>query len=604
MHGNLKQKWEERLDFFPLFFILALFPWIVVRTDVRTYTESVSFLPERYYSSDFFLYGKLVALFVCTAFMFLRMGHMRSKEPRPYGRKMSEWKKEGWKKETFLYLYLFLVFLSSLFAEHKITAFRGVADNLQGFFTVFCYITVFFYGRMWGRKYPQKISWLAGTIAVMTAAAGVLGISQFAGVDLLSNGPVRWFLGGRDAVVKNVVYLAQYHWNYAGSFAAFFLPVILAGILYYRQHERAGEKGARRKKSMAVLLFFALAFCLFGSQSRTGALAAVFTAIVALVIFRKRIKGAWKLLTMLVIGSFFLAGICNYRITGSVTGRWDEIRYHSRGGKKLSYMVTGSERTEIRYGGRTFYMKICGDGEKIYPEITDENGVRIGLRREEPVWVSPDERLSGLSFSGQSEKDEGQIIHGICVKYKKKSYFITNEYGDHTCYYRNSYGRYDKLIRAEMALPSGLNEFASLRGYVWSGTLPLLKNTWLTGAGADQFLFVFPEQDYVARNKYDLGNTYYTKPHNWYLQMAVESGCLSLLFMLAFFARYLGQWRGYFSGKMSRVADGKDFFASAVFFSVAAWLFVSFFTDSFLTTAPLFWGITGIADGYICQKRA
>lgn len=599
MHEKFKQKWEERLDFFPLFFILALFPWIVVRTDVRTYTEAVPFLPERYYSSDFFLYGKLVALYISTAFMFLRMGHMRFPKTRLCRLMIKGWKK----KETFLFLYLFLLFLSSLLAEHKVTAFRGVADNLQGFFTVFCYVTVFFYGRMWSRKYPDKISWLAGTIAVMTAAAGVIGISQFAGVDLLSNGPVRWFLGGRDAVVKNVVYLAQYHWNYAGSFAAFFLPVILAGILYYRKCQSAGEKSARRKKMAAVVLFYMLVLCLAGSQSRTGGLAAVFTSFTAFVIFRGKIKELWKFLIILAVSSLILAGICNYRITGSVTGRWQEISYHSHGGKKLSYMITGSECTEIGFGGGTFYMKICRTGEKIYPEITDEKGTRIVLRREEPVWVSPDERLSGLSFFRDSEKNEGQSIYGICVKYKKKSYFITNQYGDHTYYYRNSYGRYDKMIKAQMALPSGFHEFASLRGYAWSGTLPLLKNTWLTGAGADQFLFVFPEQDYVARNKYDLGNTYYTKPHNWYLQMAVESGCLSLAFMLVFFIRYLGQWKGYFSEKVSRMTDGKGVFTGAVFFSVAIWLFVSFFTDSFLTTAPLFWGITGIADGYICQKK-
>lgn len=155
-----------------------------------------------------------------------------------------------------------------------------------------------------------------------------------------------------------------------------------------------------------------------------------------------------------------------------------------------------------------------------------------------------------------------------------------------------------------MALPSRFHEFASLRGYVWSGTIPLLKNTLFTGVGADQFLYVFPEQDYVARNRYDLGNTYYTKPHNWYLQMAVESGCVSLVFMLAFFFCLLRRWKGDLSIRSFRLSDGKEFFTGALFFSVVIWLLFSFFTDSFLTTAPLFWGITGIADGYICQKRA
>jgi len=68
----------------------------------------------------------------------------------------------------------------------------------------------------------------------------------------------------------------------------------------------------------------------------------------------------------------------------------------------------------------------------------------------------------------------------------------------------------------------------SARGYIWSRTIPLLKEDMIIGSGPDTFALEFPQHEYDM--KYQL---YYTdriivdKSHNLFMQMFVEMGGVS-----------------------------------------------------------------------------
>lgn len=186
------------------------------------------------------------------------------------------------------------------------------------------------------------------------------------------------------------------------------------------------------------------------------------------------------------------------------------------------------------------------------------------------------------------------------MKYKKSVWRFTNQRGDGKYYYLNAKGKWDLCIHAETALPSWMNEVASLRGFVWSRTIPLLKDYVLLGAGPDQFGFVFPHNDYVARYQYDLLTTYYKKPHNYYLQMGIETGCLSLVLMLAFFVIFLK--RGFAAAK-GKCHTQKEYFIRAILISVLGYLFAGMFNDSMVVTAPVFWCLLGLGAGGVDNVR-
>ena len=86
----------------------------------------------------------------------------------------------------------------------------------------------------------------------------------------------------------------------------------------------------------------------------------------------------------------------------------------------------------------------------------------------------------------------------------------------------------------------GKEKLGSSRGYIWSRSLPLLKNTLFLGFGPDTFPVYFPQHDYFAKMIF-LGNPYniVDKPHNVYLQTAINTGLISLIALLAMFGIYL-----------------------------------------------------------------
>ena len=78
------------------------------------------------------------------------------------------------------------------------------------------------------------------------------------------------------------------------------------------------------------------------------------------------------------------------------------------------------------------------------------------------------------------------------------------------------------------------------RGYIWSGMLPLLNDTVIIGNGPDTTFLTYPQNDYIGiinmTGKY---NYIIEKPHNYYLQLAHDTGWVSLALLLTLFGYYI-----------------------------------------------------------------
>ena len=82
----------------------------------------------------------------------------------------------------------------------------------------------------------------------------------------------------------------------------------------------------------------------------------------------------------------------------------------------------------------------------------------------------------------------------------------------------------------------GVERLGSNRGYIYSRSIPLLKHNIILGAGADNFVLEFPQQDIKSKLEF-LGDPYVIidKPHNMFLQMGINDGCIALLVMICTF---------------------------------------------------------------------
>ena len=158
--------------------------------------------------------------------------------------------------------------------------------------------------------------------------------------------------------------------------------------------------------------------------------------------------------------------------------------------------------------------------------------------------------------------------------------------------YYNCYGRATQIEEAETALFDGKEEFASKRGFIWARTIPLLKKYLLLGSGADTFSIAFPQHDYVSFYNYGYGKQLISKPHCWYLQMGVQTGVVSLLAVLVFYAIYFVQSIRLYSKKIedSYLAQ----VGMALFVGTIAYMVAGVTNDSSITVAPVFWAILGL----------
>lgn len=554
------RKWDKWITLAPIALVLAFLPLIVGRINSKTYTENEPWLPADAVESDFFLYGKLFVLFFCCLFIILLLIRIR------FWRQIYEMP-----KCFFLpILYGGFAAASALHAKHPFLSIRGMTSNMQGLLVILSYLLVFFYSFFWMKR-TENISALIKILGVSIGILGVIGISQFFGFDLLSIGPVKELLGGRKARVSHFIYLTLYHWNYVGSYVALLLPVAAAMIVYFH------EAGKKRERTLWFALFYLLIFCLFGSQSRTGTLAVMVSFCIGGVKYRNKVSRYKKAILCVGVSVLAILFFCNWYITGDIFGKWQQVRFSTKGSKKLAYIETKDNHVKIRYKKKNYSFVIEGSGQNIMLKKTS--------KKEWP---------KVFSFQKKIFHDGEKEVYGYEMKYKKSVWRFTNQRGDGKYYYLNANGKWDECIHAETALPSWMNEVASLRGFVWSRTIPLLKNYVLLGAGPDQFGFVFPHNDYVARYQYDLLTTYYKKPHNYYLQMGIETGCLSLILMFAFFVIYL---KRCFAAAKGKCHTQKEYFMRAVLISALGYLFAGMFNDSMVVVAPLFWCLLGLGAG-------
>jgi O-antigen ligase len=163
----------------------------------------------------------------------------------------------------------------------------------------------------------------------------------------------------------------------------------------------------------------------------------------------------------------------------------------------------------------------------------------------------------------------------------------------------------DPIEAPRIKLFDGRETFASNRGYIWSRTIPMLKDTLILGYGPDTYPMVFPQEDYVGR--FNVGNNgmldiLIDKPHNMYLQTAINTGVISLFALLAIWGTYLfDSFKIYVNGNIESFAE---YMGAATFLSITAYLVAGLFNDNIISVAPLFWILLGMGIGINSMIKA
>lgn len=500
----------------------------------------------------------------------------------------------GTKQMMFLAGYLLLALLSTVLADNSYIAWHGGAERFESIFVLAGYVLLFYYTYIVIRG-EQTHAWdarrfLVRAVGVLSFLLGIVGVFQMFGFDIYQNAFIAKICGlqNADYVASDRIYISLYHSDYVGVMMTMLLPMNVAGLLIERK---------RRGKLFFMGDILLLVLCLFASQSRFAVICLLVCGFIFYPLWLSQVQQKKKfvlgtlLCLVTVIGLFTVVN----RIQGySLMQRFLHTESTTR--TDTIFLETGDEGIVFHLKGTSDYQaRFAGKGENLELLLQDSAGQSVMPGQGE---------LSEVTVQKQYVTYEGKTVYGFTFFHRKQSCFLTNQLGDHKYYYLNILGKFDQCVLAEDAFPSSWYGVASYRGYVWSKTIPLLKQTMIHGAGPDNFEGYFPNNDYTSRYYSRLKKVVYNKPHSWYLQMAAETGVLSAVLVIVFLAGMVIRgmrvlWKNRTEGSLTEQS-----MLMAGMFACISYCLMGLLNDSMLVVAPVFWVILGFTYALLQEKLA
>ncbi len=506
-------------------------------------------------------------------------------------------KKDYWL--FFLLGYAVLTFLSTALSEYSYYGFNGLFEQFETIWVILSYCVVTFYTFIIVRT-EKDVNIVKTALFALLSIMCAIGITQFIGKDFFSSALGRkLIIPEKHAELREIldfsfssnathqVYLTLYNPNYVGMFTALLLPVTAILI-------------PTSKKIISKLLWsiisVLLLICAFGSGSKAFLISLIAIALIAVLLCRKYLLRfyiplliAVCVLVVTVRGAFAYIGVnpIDYVKKGLTITKNNYAIQNIEMGEEDVIVTYNNEILKIRY--------LNVNGYFIYEFRTEDNEIIEFERTSAYTYVLKDKSFDGLSFTHYAGFNNYDLIGSINYK-GNEIYFTFIE--DEGFQYITTALKPDTFTPSESAVFTNYDRLASGRGFIWSKTIPLLKDNLILGSGADTFAIEFPHNDYLARLNSGYYNTIITKPHSLYLQIGVQHGVLALICFLVVCIWYIIQslmlyWKVDFSNK-------NQLFGVGLMLGVIGYLILGISNDSSVTLAPLFWMILGL--GFAVNK--
>jgi hypothetical protein len=448
----------------------------------------------------------------------------------------------------------------------------------------------------------------------LVAINSFLGIFQYTGNDLINSNlgtkiviPSE-FQGKVKADLlyeKGKLYGTLFHYNFVGSFAAIVLPILFCLTIFE-------DEDILYKIYLGVGTLLSI-WLLFGSSSRAGIIGIAFATILGIIIFWKLVIQKWKPILI-----FFIAGICriiglNFATKGAVLQRVpvmiNDILTIFKDNSNFDYKDYTPVR-DVVYTDKDTQVILQNDVFKISYE--NNNFVFKNAKDEVIQYVKNDktysttyENFKNIVLTIGKLNNKSTRIDGVALTINGQNAFMFALQNDNSIHLFNlNSGKDFSLDYPETFGFKGNEKLGSERGYIWSRAFPMLKDNLLLGGGPDTFAFRFPQNDLIGKYyAYDTPNMVIDKPHNLYLQLALNNGLIALLAFLAIMIIYVVDSIKLYAFK--EYYEKSQVFGSVTCLGVVGYLFAGLFNDSVISVAPVFWIVlgVGIALNYMNRKE-
>lgn len=606
---NLKKYLKENpIGFFlPISFVLAIVPLIVrakeVKLDEFSQTIWGSSIQYELFSQNKFI---LLAIFtVITIFISVI-----------YFKYIFE-KKDKIVHVILLLTVIFLTIslLSSIFSPYKHIAFWGVYNRAEGFITIACYLLLFVYS-IYTFKSTDNFRFVVIPILIIVFINAFLGMFQYAGQDLINTElgklisiptSIAEKTGGQLSLLyeSGKLYGTLFHYNYVGSFVAVLLPILFCSIFI---------EDDIIFKIIIGLGFLATLWLLFGSTSRGGLVGVLGSIFIAIIMFGRLIfKNKKQLLigicSIVVIilglnfitnGSIFSRVPSLFKDAFSIFSNTSDVNYKDL----VPVKDITNENGDVQVVFQNETLNISFEDNKY--KFTDSSNNKISISKGDDCYLLDNDKLSNVSFKlfRSSEAADKMDILQLAPTGDSKISFLFKVKDDGSIHLVNPSNFEDINIEFPETFGfAGKEKLGSARGYIWSRSIPLLKDNLILGKGPDTFVLEFPQNDLIGKYyAYDTPNMTVDKPHNLYLQIALNNGLIALIAFLGIMLIYIVDSLKLYA--LKKEYGTSELFGAAISLGVIGYLLAGVFNDSVISVAPIFWILlgVGVAVNYINRK--
>ena len=576
---------RQNIKLLPIYIMAAFVPIIVYMKRIKL--TGILYETWRGFDDygDFFSYYK-AATIITTAFISILILILSSKKPTLKSQK-------DFIPITF---YFFFALVSTILSEHIQVALWGFTERHEGFLVIFSYLIMCFYTAYIIEK-EEEINKVVLYIGASCVIIGIIGLFQYFGKDLFQTEfgmeliiPPKYhqYIDNiKFSYEKGIITSTLYNPNYVGSYSCMLLLVSIG--YFYKIKDIKG-------KIITGILFCGFAFVLWiGSMSRAGMVGGSVGLLVFVILHCRKLIKEWKFTAPIAAYLLLLYFLMNITTGGKVAAEFDRINPFKES-KRIEQAKSVLYVEEIKAKENLLFIKTSTEALTI---IKDDNSNEI-------TFVDANNTPIETDFNGKTYKFKDDAYTGYEIRAYNDNYYDLkiNDYSIRLKY-ENGFkrvtpaGQTTKIENAEqLSILKGRESFASGRGFIWSRSVPMIKQTIIKGHGPDTYAIYFPQWDLAGKiNGLRDPNRVVDTPHNMYLQIAIDTGLISLIAFLLFLCVY-----AYNSVKNYIISDRKEelVFNSAVLCAIINYCVAGLFNDSVVSVAPVFWVLLGLG---IAQNR-
>ena len=606
---TIKDKYQQRVDtllMLPVLLMLGIVP-LVVRFKRVALSGEIEETFSQSMLDDFYSYYKVVAIIGLVIGMIILLFLCASKRRLKLDRKLKAYLISS-------SLFGLMTIAATAFSNYKQVALWGAPGRAEGMIIILCYI-----GIMWYTIYAFNdlafYKFILIGAGFVTVCMTLLGITQYIGKDfLITDLGLRLIVPDSLKEIRETISVSfekaritgtLYNPNYVGSFAALLIPLFALAI---------PKTNGLLKRLGLVTIILCNIFLLLGSGSRAGMMGLVVSIGLLVVLVWKKIWSKKKAVVGILSVALVIGGITLFATKDIALGKIKSLAEEMTGlltpvSKDFNYKDELPIRdlkiqdTKLQIIMKEHQLNLEVQKEGII--FTAENGEIINYILANDLYTTEDSRFSDIKFTVFYRTDQPNMVGAIGLMEREKLSFLFRLGGEQGFTLMHPYDQRElQLVEAESFGFKGKEKIGSSRGYIWSRTLPILRDTWLIGKGPDTFVMEFPQNDYFGKY-YAFDDPYMLvdKPHNLYLQIAVNQGGIALIAFLIMVSLYVIDSIRLYALKNSY--DCTELMGIGSMLAVVGYLVAGVFNDSTVSVAPIFWIIlgVGIAINYLITHK-